>query len=627
MAVTEKVKAEFDASSASGYSRVLGGLGSVAGSVSRSMSGLLSGTNLLKVGLAGLVSGATAHGIGKVGAEFENVQTRLAGTLSALDFAPDFTSGLQQAKGVMDSLYAAAAKLPGETEDYIEVFTSALPVLNNVKGGLAGATAYANRYTAVMKSMGIDTGEAAMNLQRLLGQGQGMAESRSPAFRQLSNYMRTIPGYANLTTASFNKMSQSMRTELLDKTLAKMGPMVDHMQTSWDAVSGAMTSAGRLLFRQATSPLFESMKKSMGGVADLILDSQGHLTRFGETVAAVGQTISKHIGGALERVVAGLGSMGANISAVLMRLRDNPVISLMDKVLSRGASMVQGVMGAASGKPTTMGNAAAGAGLGGLVAGPLGAMIGATVGFDNVVKALDVFVTTLMNVVSALAPIGVVVGTALVDMISSLATGLNVLITAVSAFFSDLFGTGFAPLGKQLGMLADAFGQLVSGIVSIVGPLLSMLAPILIPVLQSFTLTILGVVTALGKLLAWIGDKLGLAAKVFGVGPTVQGERGIGGAAAKERGPLSDFIDKLANLKMPDYNAAIAGAGKNLKTPAVRAGAKVVQDFRGSRFSIQQDFAQNFDPDRIVVAFTKDLERAAEQRRQSSGFSPIFGVS
>lgn len=53
--------------------------------------------------------------------------------------------------------------------------------------------------------------------------------------------------------------------------------------------------------------------------------------------------------------------------------------------------------------------------------------------------------------------------------------------------------------------------------------------------------------------------------------------------------------------------------------------AQVIQDFRGSRFDIKQQFAEGFDQDRIAAVFGNDLVKASERRLQS-GFSPIFGV-
>mgnify|MGYP006274328223 CR=1 FL=1 len=54
-------------------------------------------------------------------------------------------------------------------------------------------------------------------------------------------------------------------------------------------------------------------------------------------------------------------------------------------------------------------------------------------------------------------------------------------------------------------------------------------------------------------------------------------------------------------------------------------GLNNYQDFRGSRFSINQKFEEGFDPDRIAVAFTQDLSKIGEKRIQS-GLSPLYTV-
>jgi hypothetical protein len=58
--------------------------------------------------------------------------------------------------------------------------------------------------------------------------------------------------------------------------------------------------------------------------------------------------------------------------------------------------------------------------------------------------------------------------------------------------------------------------------------------------------------------------------------------------------------------------------------PTGRGGVKVYQDFRGSKFTIDQKFEEGFDPDRVAVAFAEDLRKIGEYRLQS-GFEPLFG--
>ena len=48
-------------------------------------------------------------------------------------------------------------------------------------------------------------------------------------------------------------------------------------------------------------------------------------------------------------------------------------------------------------------------------------------------------------------------------------------------------------------------------------------------------------------------------------------------------------------------------------------------DFRNSRFDITQNFGEGYDPDRIAVAFTRDLNRVSD-RRLSSQLVPAWST-
>ncbi len=68
------------------------------------------------------------------------------------------------------------------------------------------------------------------------------------------------------------------------------------------------------------------------------------------------------------------------------------------------------------------------------------------------------------------------------------------------------------------------------------------------------------------------------------------------------------------------------GLGKFAALPVTpKERQKTNFDFRGSRFDIQQNFAEGFDPDRIAVAFSNDLSSLGERRLQS-GLAPAFSA-
>lgn len=62
---------------------------------------------------------------------------------------------------------------------------------------------------------------------------------------------------------------------------------------------------------------------------------------------------------------------------------------------------------------------------------------------------------------------------------------------------------------------------------------------------------------------------------------------------------------------------------KKANLPADRAGT--TNNFPDARFNITQKFAEGFDPDRIAIAFSRDVAAMGERKLQS-GFSPVFGV-
>jgi hypothetical protein len=62
---------------------------------------------------------------------------------------------------------------------------------------------------------------------------------------------------------------------------------------------------------------------------------------------------------------------------------------------------------------------------------------------------------------------------------------------------------------------------------------------------------------------------------------------------------------------------------KGTKPPDDRAGT--TNNFPDARFNITQKFAEGFDPDRIAIAFSRDVAAMGERKLQS-GFSPVFGV-
>lgn len=78
---------------------------------------------------------------------------------------------------------------------------------------------------------------------------------------------------------------------------------------------------------------------------------------------------------------------------------------------------------------------------------------------------------------------------------------------------------------------------------------------------------------------------------------------------------------KLSGGSEDAADAAVAKAGDKVTPPNGNPGTNM--DFRGSRFEIQQNFAQGFDPNRVAVSFQSQLTKLGE-KRLDSGLRPLY---
>lgn len=618
----EDVVTRFKAEGADAYTRAMGSIGDIAQSAGNRLTALISTVNPLNVALgalAGVAGGVTLSSLGQLGSQFENVQSRMAGTLSALEFTPNFTEGLKAAEAVMDRINTAAAALPGEAEDYVEVFVQTLPIVNRAVGGsLEQMTAFTNRYTAVARSLQVDAMQAGRDLTMMLREGVGGAGADVRTFMTLLPLMKQVEGFAGLTRDSFNKMSETARAGLLEQASG-----------SWDAIVGSVKTTGRLITRLGSQPLFENMKTAMSQVNSLFVDVNGQLTPFGNTVVRIGNEISVRIGGGLLRAADGVSFIAKNFDSLLTTVQNLPVVKFIDSLLTgvRDLANTQTVGGGAIGM---------------LLAGPIGALVGAVLGLDFVLETASQLASAFWGIIDAVWPTIEAIGANLQPVIGEL-VNLFVALAPSVANIASLLGELIVQLLPIIGgfvaatvALVEFFTPAIKATVDTLKPVMEYLAIIAGVVAVAFTAIAIATspvtlaVLALGiaiagliKFIRWLTSadvKEGIA-KIEAdrkKAETPQLPAGIAGL-------LEKF--KTANQGTTRAPTSIAGltAPQGPRTPAARGGAKVVQDFRNSRFTIQQDFKEGFDPDRIAVAFARDVGRMGEQRLQS-GLEPLFAV-
>jgi hypothetical protein len=158
----------------------------------------------------------------------------------------------------------------------------------------------------------------------------------------------------------------------------------------------------------------------------------------------------------------------------------------------------------------------------------------------------------------------------------------------------DRFVKLLKSIWESLSKIYEAVKPIIEIVGKIVGGAIYVAAKALLAVME-YTLT---VIAAVAKVLAWIIDKANSAGLLFGA--------------------ASIFFKKSSAQddakKAVDEATRGTGAGK---------GTTVNQDFRNSKFEIQNNFPEGIDGGRVAVAFGDELAALGE-RRLDSGLRPLY---
>lgn len=318
--------------------------------------------SVLSLGTAfkAFVAGFAIKEVADIGSTFEQNQIQIAGFLSALGQSSDFNAGLEDAQGVIAQITKDAAKLPGEAQEYIDVFKAGLPFVQGAMpgGSLNQITDFTNRLTAIGKTFGLGSDVIAREFDHMLSPGKGMASLRLPLFRQLLAFMPKLANGAAVTAESFNAMTAPQRLQLLQDTFVKLQPMLDASANSFDAMWGAAVSAIKQITRLATAPLFKAMKQGLDALNATFYDSDGQLTEFGKNFVDTAKTIVGWIGQILSMggafvswlVHSKVGMVGLKIAAVavglaLAGMAIESTISMVAKLVKGVSNLKRALMG------------------------------------------------------------------------------------------------------------------------------------------------------------------------------------------------------------------------------------------------------------------------------------------
>lgn len=631
-----KVKTEFEADTskftgpAAAMAQQAQGLGSALmglPSIAAAAFGALSG-----VGLA-----AAAKGIANIHAEFEDTKIAMGGFISALGLASNFTEGLQAAADAQQAITLAAAKLPGEAEDYIAVFKAGLPEVQGAIGGtLKDMYKFTNQLTAVTSTLGIESSQVARDVKLMLRDGAGAAGGHVKTFTQLLPFMKKLEGQTNLDSKAFNAMSQQARGALLQQVLTggALNDMVTAAGNTWSAQIGSLTSNTKQLVRLGTGPLFDGMKDGLAYVNGLLYDSEGEMTDLSKTITAAAQLASGGLVDGFKAAFSWAGKMSETVVSMMEEMSHNEGIN---NIVNGAKGLLNGPSG--MGAAAAGGAALAGAGPAALVIAPLVTAFSqpgfADKVFAPIVETFDLLSTLIQPIIGAFNAFNTVGTSLIMEVLPPLLNLFTSILDPLTSFAAGIIGVAtyilntaqpyLTLLFKSVGELASSLGDYLEPVLRIVGGVLiwltDQIAKFLMPTINGMIDAIQKLIHYLAEAISWLGKKIGMAADAWfpKTNPNDHGPGATGGF-------LDNFMKSLQAQK--DKNAAAeaakAAATRQTAATATRSGG-VTQNFPNARFDISQKFAEGFDPDRVAVAFAQDVGKLGEQKLQS-GFEPAFGV-
>jgi hypothetical protein len=566
-------------------------------------SKLTSLLNPLNMALGAIGAGLSFDKMLDIGSTFENQTIKMAQTAKLMGMGGEtFADAMETARGMIAQVNTAAAALPGEAEDYTTALEMAGFTVGQAVGDYTKTFNLVKDITAITIANQRSAAEGAAQMNKMLNADRGLLELQNDYSTKLIQNMRAIPGYANLTTTSFNNLKLEERVKLVEQLAGTFKDMIDASGTTLDAIKGASMTIFKEITRQASAPLFDGWKDALSAVNTLLMNADGTLTPLSKRIVFIGEMLSTKV---VDSVKA---------------------ISTMDT--SQLGTLVGGL-------------AAMGAGGGGLMSfmSPL-VLFGQTAGkLAGDTEFLSASFESLSGIVDTLVPVGNLLAQGL-DMASSfLAQMVSGTVPAVLDALDRIarpvvwLAGMFLDIGREIAeRLQPTFEALwvkvsifAKGVGDFVVPLLRGLGLVLWTVwelVDDYLIgAIRGVIQVFGQLFEWVGKFLSWAGEQLNW--AVQQTKAGGMDEPREKRDKG-LIDKLLEA----FNAptgTIGGAPRAPKAPDKKATTGMVQDFRYSRFEISQKFEEGYDPDRIAVAFANDLGKIGQQRSQS-GFAPLFSV-
>lgn len=612
-----------------------------------------------------------------LGAQRQELSLTIAGTLRAYNVAGErmdsinrrFAQGTQgwrdatiaafdtaqsRASGVLAQINRDADALPGEAQDYLNVFQTALPAaLAATSMSLAEITQMSNLTAAVGIANQEDSPQIGRDFALIMQGSAGMdnklwrtvsalvhdpgrdtwarmtnAQREAARARDPAEAHRFVGGNNRaVTAAQMNHFTGDQRALAWRRAIEVYRPLLDRMSHTWSTQLGTFEAGLKEIKRLMATPIFDAALNFLEKVNQ----------RLGPLIArigAVGAVFTGYIAQGIEWLTSRIDVVWKRAAGLMREVWESPMLARLVNMAQVVYFLLEPLLRSSGGQ---MGIIAALFGTG-------GAVIANLLRDPRMMSAIETVTHTIEYLADRLSPLLGVAGnfhTMLSDLI------MKGILVAVQAF--DTLAHGVIDTWNLIRAFGTMAGVVLYPIFRVFQTVLGNLitpSTLLITALQVMIFMVKLVATYLGT--AIVVAIIAVAAAFWIVlGPIYLLGRAIvsvvnyirsllpRSAQASVSGITEGLRETFSSPQfMNDISNALnglslkSGGGKGIadnprdRQPTPHVG----QDFRYSRFDITQRFAEGFDPDRVASAFAEDLSSLAENRLQS-GFQPAFSTS
>jgi hypothetical protein len=549
------------------------------------------------------IGGALAFGVDQivgVNKALEDTKYQLSGSLGAAGFATEFKDNMLLAENSMRQIREEAAKLPGTDQDFLAAFAVDMPALKEAgMTNLKEMISLSDNLVAVAKSQGIDSQQAGRDIIHM---AQGHAASDVRTFMTLKASMGVT------SQEEFNKLSGKERIKKLQKAVQAYSGLLDNFGDTWEALSSTAESYAKNFIVAATGPGFAAMKQGLKKVEDLYGQYQDKIlliaeyvgSRLVEIATTMGAKLAAGLG--MKNVRGGNGELfnpsvnGPFLPSSAIEGYGPPAWLAQSSTIGPSADLAMKFDPTNDTMTMLTGTAAV-----------LGAVFEDLVPYVNATKeAAYSFGALVMGFLNPIIPPLTLALGGVVRIFEELWSGAMAIVRVLSESLSPIF--------RMLGdVLGTAFRMLASGLYGLAMIFREAGAQISrwLHLNNGSDSTLEAAAKALHEVLGKFDQRLDTGMQAWG-----DNTGGLPWTAMVEENKRQYAFDMMKRAKEEQDKMRAEELAKETK----KAKPQVKVD---NHFTIQQKFAEGFDPDRVYAAFRQDAQQQAA-RKLDSGLVPLY---